>query len=351
MHACKEVRHAIIQSIVLCAYNCIMYIKQFDILNLASLKWDHLRELPVPIWNTQAAVIGDKLYVGGGETPDNFRDDARIYIYCLSANHWDTMDAPVYHFALTTYHSQLVLVGGWEFVGEMPGVLTNKLWTLSKHDELQEVLPPMLTERYSASAIDHEDHLIVAGGGTVLDLLNVVEIYRGKNRQWFSVEPLPKPCSGMKSTVYNKHWYLIGGCGQEQEAYFASLDSLIASCEKLLQNTPWKRLPDVPLKCTSTAVFGNRLIIIGGELASPSSAVNAYSPSSQSWIHVGDMPAPLSDTCTIVLPSGELMVIGGLPESVSNVLKMTVMGKSICKCECMCVIVATNEDSMEALYS
>ena len=279
------------------------------------------------MWNTQAAVIGDNLYVGGGETLDNYRDDARLYIYSLSGNLWDYMDVPVYRFALTTYHSQLMLIGGWEYVGEMPGVLTNKLWTLSKHDELQETLLPMPTERYSASALGHGDHLIVAGGGgDVPDLLSVVEIYHGKNRQWFSIEPLPAPCSGMKSTVYDEHWYLIGGCGQKQEVYYASIDSLIASCKNLLQNGAWKRLPDTPLECTSAAMFGKRLIIVGGELVSPSSAVNAYSPSSQSWIHVGDMPAPLSDTCAVVLPSGELMVVGGLPESVSNVLRMTIKG-------------------------
>ena len=281
----------------------------------------------MPMWNAQAVVIGDELYVGGGETLDNYRDDARLYIYYLSGNLWNSIDAPVYRFSLTTYHSQLVLVGGWEYVGEIPGVLTNKLWTLSKHDEVQEILPPMLTKRYSASALGHGDHLIVAGGGgDVPDLLSVVETYHGKSRQWFSIEPLPTPCSSMKSTVYNKHWYLIGGCGQKQEVYYASLDSLTASYDNLLLDGAWKRLPDVPLECTSVGVFGNQLITVGGELEFPSSAVNAYSPSSQSWIHVGDTPAPLSDTCTVVVPSGELMVIGGLPQSVSNVLRLTVKG-------------------------
>ena len=132
----------------------------------------------------------------------------------------------------------------------------------------------------------------------------------------------------MKSAVLNGHWYLMEGEGQRKEVYYASLDSLVASCrpsEKPLHFV-WKILPDVPHDYSSTAVFGNRLIAVGGVgyLSLASSSIHAYSPHTQSWVHVGDMPDRLDSTCTAVLPTGELMVIGGRSDTYnksSNIYK------------------------------
>ena len=59
----------------------------------------------------------------------------------------------------------------------------------------------------------------------------------------------------------------MGGMGQGKEVYYASLDSLVASCQPSEKPLPsvWKRLPDVPHDYSSrTVVFGNRLIAVGG---------------------------------------------------------------------------------------
>ena len=115
----------------------------------------------------------------------------------------------------------------------------------------------------------------------------------------------------MKSTVLNGYWYLMGGVEQGKEVYYASLDSLVASCRPSEKPLPsvWKKLSDIPHERSSTAVYGNRLIAV--REYPPSSSIHAYSPHTQSWVHVGDMPVLLSSTCTAVLPTGDLMVIGG----------------------------------------
>ena len=118
----------------------------------------------------------------------------------------------------------------------------------------------------------------------------------------------------MKSTVLNGHWYLMGGEGQGKKVYYASLDSLVASCQPSEKPLPsvWKRLPDVPYERSTTAVLGNRLIAVGGRGYPHSSSICAYSPHTQSWVHVGNMLIGLSFSCTAVLSTGELMVIGGV---------------------------------------
>ena len=243
---------------------------------------------------------------------------------------WGAMDTPVYWFALTTYHFQLVLVGGREYVGEALGPVTNKLWTLDEQIKLQETLPPMTIRCFSATAVSHGDHLLVAGGndsdGTRLD---VVEVY--SKHIWFTAQPLPKPCTNMKSTVRDGHWYLMGGFKQGTAVYYASLDSLIASCqpsETSQTSSIWKRLPDIHSVRSTPSVFGKRLTTIGGSGESnlPISSIHAFSTHTQSWVHVGDLPVAGCSTCTIVLPSGELLVMGGFLNSTNKVFKATLIG-------------------------
>ena len=263
----------------------------------------------MPMHSAQAVWLGDKLYVGGGWTSGSERDRARLYyIHTPAADTWSRIDAPVYYFALITYHSQLVLVGGREFVGKWSdGPVTNKLWTLTEHDQWRETLPPMTIKRYRASSVEFADIILVAGGEDDNWRNNVVEVYNGHH--WAKAQCLPIPCYEMKSSVLNGHWYLMGGPEQGKEVYYISLDSLVASCRPS-EKPVWKRLPDVPHSHSSTAVFGNRLIAVGGGYPS-SSSIHAYSPHTKSWVHVGDMPVRLHSTCTAVLPTGDLMVIGG----------------------------------------
>ena len=84
---------------------------QVDILHpLASVEWQECREVPVCIGRAQAVW---QVYLGGGTVSGNKRDEARLYIYTPATDTWDVLDTPVYHFALTTYHSQLVATSRW----------------------------------------------------------------------------------------------------------------------------------------------------------------------------------------------------------------------------------------------
>ena len=283
--------------------------------------------------NAQAVCLEDKLYVGGGETSGSIIKYARFYIYTPSTDTWIPVDTPIYFFALITYHSQLVLVGGVEYVGEEKhGPVTNKLWTLTEDDQWREILPPMTTKHCSASAVEFTDNILVAGGmDDEWRHIDIVEVYNGHH--WAKAQCLPKPYRQMKSTILNGYWHLMGGWGQGKEVYYASLDSLVASCqpsEKPLLPV-WKRLHNIPRDSSSTAVVGNRLIAVGGGYSSHSSSICAYYPYTKSWLHVGDMPVGLTSTCTVVLPTGELMVIGGVSDTSlweSCVYKASLNGNS-----------------------
>ena len=265
--------------------------------------------MPVRIKNAQAVVLGNKVYIGGGSM--NPSPQSRLLIYDFTKDSWDIIDAPTEWYALTSYHSKLVLVGGRD-----PNTkeATNQLWVLNEHNQLTQPLPPMTTKRYHASAVSVGDHLIVAGGqdGSHVCPLDEVEMYDG--HWWRKIESLPKACWWMTSTLHEGNWYLAGGRGQSNEVYQTSLESLIATSEGAGQTSVWKKLPDVPLEHSATTILGDKLITVGG--GNPlGSAIHAYSPKTDSWVQVGDLPVACHSTCTVVLPTEELMVVGGESES------------------------------------
>ena len=290
----------------------VVYLVQVDALHpLASLEWRECREPPVSFGGAKAVWLKDKVYVAGGTAFGSIRNKARLYIYTPATDTWTTLDTPVYFSALTTYHSQLVLVGGMEYIGEnVEGERTNKLWTLSENGQWQETLPPMPKICGSPSAVSHGDHLLVISG----DYSNKVYVYNGHH--WASAQHPPQHLYSLKSTVFNGHWYLMGEGGI---VYSASLDSLLASCQPSETSQPsslWKRLgTNAPSKFCCPVAFGNRLVAVGKRSligkATPS-CLYAYSSHTQSWVHMADAPLiPIFSTypCAVLLPSNELIFV------------------------------------------
>ena len=266
--------------------------------------------------SAQAAFFGDTLYFGGGLTNDDVAP-AVLYTYSLATDQWGKMKTPVRcGFAIVVYDHQLVLVGG--VLGN--GRVTNKLWTLIERDGgWFESLPPMKLKRYAASSVAYKEHLLVVGGEDNSDVIvSVTEVYNSIKNDWMSVDTIsPRNycviCHGMKSAVMGSTWYLMGGEEQNENVFFASLDSLISRCAQDFSESAWKCLPDVPYYNSSPAVLGNMLVAVGGGSSDsiPRSDIYGYSQDTKNWEHVGKLPEGVSDTCTIVLPTRELMVIGG----------------------------------------
>ena len=297
---------------------------------LASLKWKICKSLPVGMCDAQAVWLKDKLYVGGVIAKSFVPNDALyLYVYYPNTDTWCTIDTPVCWFALATYHSQLVVVGGWEYTDKKAlgwGVPTNKLLVLREDDKLDETLiPPMITERFHASSVEYKGRILVAGGYRWEMEISDIEIY--DRCQWTKTQfSLPQPCCKMKSAILKGFWYLMGGETQGNSIYCASLDALVADLYP-----QWKKLKDVPHKGSSPAVFRDRLMVIGGgTYATPAhSSIYTYSANTQSWILEGEIPEKLHSTCTAILPDGKLAIIGGqrFDSRVSSVYQAVLNGK------------------------
>ena len=78
----------------------------------------------------------------------------------------------------------------------------------------------------------------------------------------------------------------------------------------------WQLLPkDIPYNRSVAASLGGLLLAIGGwneDEGTATDAVFAYSPSALSWVQVGNLPSPRRAGGAVTLPSGEVMVVGGI---------------------------------------
>ena len=285
---------------------------------LVSLEWKECSEMPLGMSDAQAVVLGDKVYIGGGDSTHH--SQAVLLIYDCHDDSWKTLDTPTVNYALTTYNSQLVLVGGRDPITES---ITNQLWVLDEQWQWTQSLPLMTTERSWASAVNMDHYLIVAGGNDEHVLLDVVEVYDGQ--YWRKAQSIPKASCSMKSCLLKGIWYLAGG-----EIIYTSLYSLIATTSSLMvrQTSVWKTLPNVPIKWSTLVIIGKQLATVGG--FSYSLAIHVFSFSSNSWVYVGNLPVTSQSTCTVVLSTGELLLVGG--EKEWELLSSTFRGRIESEC-------------------
>ncbi len=276
------------------------------------LHFKRLKQLPTRMENAQAVMYRGTLYVRGGVTADDFT----LFKYQFKPDTWGSVKTPTCYYSLAVYQDHLVLAGGL-----LPSSYTaaNQLWLThnQRRHTFKQTIPPMNTPTYQATAITTEEHLIIAGGYDGSNYLTTVQVYNGK--QWALAQPLPVAASRIKYAILNDTLYLIGGYGQGNKVFYTSLPALLGSVHQLKtpqESTPtvWNTLTDAPLEHSSIAILRSELVAIGGGgMVSQSPSLHMYSEHTHRWEEMeATLPQPLSRTCSITLPTGELIVIGGL---------------------------------------
>lgn len=280
-------------------------------------------------------LLHDKIYVGGRHFSSG--NNAKLYVSSTELTSWSVLTTPTYYFALTTYQSQLVLVGGIDVSSQQ---VTDQLLTSSNGNSWQPTLPPMPTKRVSCSAISTKSpECIVVAGGEKSDYIQsgIVEVLL--EQQWSTVQPLPKKFYDIKFTLHYTKIYLMGGFGQDHNMiYWCDVKALVATCkdtrEKKSKPLPlWSRF-GIPYKCSSLASYGQQLIAIGLIMGIDCTRILAHFPKNKTWVCVGDMPVELRNTVSLVLPEQALVVMGVDEEAQKigkrKVFKATLGGEQVC---------------------
>ena len=211
---------------------------------------------------------------------------------------------PVKRFALTHYRSQLVIVGGIE---RWSGHCTNKLWVSANGTHWEPFLPPMRIGRSHASAVNisPQEYLVVVGGVSDHKWVNTVEVLI--NKEWFTVQPFLGHPNYPRAHLYNGNLIVTEMQGTSYSSWrggFCRIDSLLAPCfqskKALSPRNVWKEFPLASTPCILS--MGQQLVAVCG------SDFGVLCPTTNHWLKI-----PTRHYCmdATILPTGEMMVIGG----------------------------------------
>ena len=265
--------------------------------------------MPETLDRPQSIVIGGAVFAAAFDSYDVLRYETRN-------DQWSVLPScPVEYFGLGQLSGKLVTVGGRDGRGVVNHVYTY----VQETQQWEKSIPPMPTPRRLPTVITYNSSIAVCGGG---GMDRVVEVFNSEAAQWHTAAPLPVACVCMRLTIINDTCYLgAGALSPTRSIMCASLPSLFQSSSPHEQQTSaqqqsvWTVLPDMPLYDSAPANMGGTLLALGGRESTisspPSDAIHAYSASTKAWVKVASLPQACSYATAELLPSGEVMLIGG----------------------------------------
>ena len=284
-----------------------------------SITWKQCANLPNGSSSGKTTVINGKVYYGGGDTTVN--KEHIVYCYVPSQDKWTTLPPlPVKYYGLGQVNSELVAIGGMN-----SGRAVSEVYIYdSRSRKWRQTIPPMPTARNSPGVLSLQSALVVAGG---MPHTSVVEIFKSDSSQWYRTDPLPTACRDISLVAIANTCYTLGGFvypSSLNQALYASVDDLLGNAVSANQTTHsgssdtqsvWKTLPNTPTYAPTAAVLAGNLLAIGGLETSIEGAykkeIYIYSPSTNSWVYINDLPAQRGKAVVAVLSSTEILVIGG----------------------------------------
>ena len=228
-----------------------------------------------------------------------------VHSYTVPENKWTKLPQCKYRsFAMAVIYDALTTIGGIPH----QGAPTNTLLGLSG-SSWEEVLPPMPTKRIFPAAANISTHLVVAGGEQpYYGPVATVEVLNTETLQWSTASSLPEAVQFPKLTT------TCGGCiylaNRYTEVFSCSVEDL-KSTNSSDGGSVWTRLASIPTPSSTLATLRGRVLAIGG-YDGINRAIHCYDVATNSWSVIGEMPTPRSRVLTAVLPSNELVVVGGV---------------------------------------
>ena len=255
------------------------------------------------IYQRDTVLLNGMVYLGGNNGIDYI-----VQQYSPESGEWSKLPkAPVCGFAMTSLNGQLVLVGNHSR-GDKDRIT---VWD-SGRGEWAHPYPPMPTGRSMSAAVGYQNYLIVACGFSYRDTVEVLDSSSGR---WYSAQPLPVGGHTMSSVVVGDHWYLSSFYWKDNKPriFSAHLPTLISSATSAAHANAasiWQELPTPPLDWPTLLALQGHLLLIGG--GGYGQELHHYDPEARQWRECGQLPVGMVGPSCTVLPSGEVMVAGGV---------------------------------------
>ena len=247
-----------------------------------------------------------------GETA-YFAKSFNVYSYTVTDNKWNELQ-PCRNrsFGFAIVNNKLTTVGGWDGRD-----LTNSLLCLYGN-QWEEVLPPMPTSRTSAAAATTPTHLVIAGGQTKMigGDLPAVEVLNTKTLQWSIASSLPQAVGHPLVVQSDGRLYLSKG--EDGVVFSCSVEDLLKCFKPTSINSSdggsvWTRLADIPAQphFPGLTTLWGCVLAIGGKIFKGNAigAIHCYDVATNSWTLTGELPRPVVEPVTVVLPSNKMVLV------------------------------------------
>ena len=255
--------------------------------------------------------------VVNGDTAYFMLRDGTICSYNSATNQWK--DVLRYNYtcaSLAVVNEELIAIGGCES-SMFKKTYLNTLVVVVRTHRSDRRYPPMPTKRSDAVAVTSPAYLIVAGGMTgsaLKDQTSAVEVMDTATLVWSVVARLPHPYRRASATICGDRVYILGGENANikmKSVLTCSLTELVQSSS--LSSSVWDGIADAPAYRSTCAAINGELLMFGGcdKQYKPMSAIRKYNRATNSWDLINNIPSPKYNCLVAVLPSQEVMVVGG----------------------------------------
>jgi N-acetylneuraminic acid mutarotase len=297
---------------------------------ISELTWQPSTPQPFGVAEAQGVAVGEKLYVFGGFDSQKrcCTPTARAHVYSPASATWEAIaDLPpmngtghggVTHAGITTDGANIFLAGGYTSNSSGTGQIfgTREVWQYVVATDSYTRLPDLPVAR-SAGQLEYLGGSLYYFGGTNRSrTADTPELYildlAGGADSWREGTPLPNARHHMGSTVLSGKIYAVAGQHDHDQRLSTQADVHAYSPE----SDSWERLADLPLAVShianSTFVLDGRIIVVGGEVdhLKPVANVFAYAPETDTWNALSDLPQALQSTVARNI-GGRVIVTGG----------------------------------------
>lgn len=156
--------------------------------------WSRRANKPTPVTYVSAVLLGEKIFVPGGELADGTPTDI-LEVYDPRKDSWETrapIPIKVSGYALADFEGQMFLFGGWD--GEKA---LDRVFIYDPNDDAWREGTPMSTARAYAGAAEAGGKIYVVGGWDGTEALDVNESYNPSRDvtgevAWEEETPMPE---------------------------------------------------------------------------------------------------------------------------------------------------------------
>ena len=254
----------------------------------------------------------------------------QVHGYDSATNDWFQLpDCPHRAFSLAAVDNLLTAIGGLQ-----AGECTNTLLSLTEEGRDKkwvEMFLPMPTKRSITCAVSSGAALIVIGGhGDGGVRLSTVEVMDVSTKVWTTAASLPEPLYIGSGTICGDCVYVLGATNRSYDdsmkfVFTCSLSTLLQlsqrtsltrslqAASQVTSTSVWSKVADLPVVKSTCVSLQGRLLAIGGcdSDSIPTTAVQTYDPTTNSWSVTSHMTTPRDLCFAAVLTGNRVIAVGG----------------------------------------